>query len=103
MGRQPVGPPESALPRRGRGHAGPNGFLNESWTITCTAADGTLLETNQVTVDKGQTANISLCTQGGVGGTVPATLALTLGTPATLRRVHAGRGEGLHGVHDARP
>ena len=41
--------------RRRRRHAGPNGFLQESWTITCTAADGTLLETNQVTVDKGQT------------------------------------------------
>ena len=31
---------------------------------------------------------------GDVGGTVPATLSLTLGAPADVRRVHAGRGEG---------
>ena len=49
-------------------HTGPNGFVNESYTVTCTAADGTLLETNHITVDKGQTTNVSLCTQGGVGG-----------------------------------
>ena len=35
---------------------------------------------------------------GDVGGTVPATLSLTLGAPADVRRVHAGRGEDLHGV-----
>jgi hypothetical protein len=71
-------------PYRAEGRVGgPNGYLNESWTITCTAPDGTLLETNQITVDKGQTVNMSLCTQGGVGGTVPATLALTLGGPAS--------------------
>jgi hypothetical protein len=63
---------------------GPNGYLTESWTITCTAPDGTVLETNKVTVDKGQTVNMSLCTQGGVGGSVPATLSLGLGTPATF-------------------
>jgi hypothetical protein len=63
---------------------GPNGFLQESWTVTCTAADGTLLETTSITIDKGQTVNRSLCTQGGVGGTVPATLSLALGTPATF-------------------
>ena len=39
-------------------------------------------------------------TPGNVGGTVPATLALTLGTPRDVRAVHAGRGEGVHGVHD---
>ncbi len=36
---------------------------------------------------------------GTVGGTVPATLSLTLGAPATFGAVHAGRGQGLHG-HD---
>ncbi len=65
-------------------HAGPNGFLNESYTVTCTAADGTLLETNHITIDRGQTVNAALCTQGTVGGTVPATLALTLGVPASF-------------------
>ena len=37
---------------------------------------------------------------GTAGGTVPATLSLTLGTPADFGAVHAGRGEGLHGVDD---
>ena len=35
---------------------------------------------------------------GDVGGTVPATLSLTLGAPASFGAVHAGRGEGLHRV-----
>ncbi len=65
-------------------HAGPRGYLRESYTITCTAADGTLLSTSHVLVDRGDVANISLCTQGGVGGSVPATLALTMGTPAAF-------------------
>ena len=39
-------------------------------------------------------------TDAPVGGTVPATLSLTLGAPATLRRVHPGRREGLHGDDD---
>jgi hypothetical protein len=63
---------------------GPNGFYDESWTVTCTAPDGTVLETNHVTVDRGQTASMSLCTQGTVGGTVPATLSLSLGAPAAF-------------------
>jgi Zinc carboxypeptidase len=70
--------------------SGPNGFLNESYTVTCTAADGTLLETNDITVDRGQTVNMSLCTQGSVGGTVPATLALTLGPAASFGPFTAG-------------
>ena len=37
---------------------------------------------------------------GDVGGTVPATLTLTLGAPASVRRVHAGHRRGLHGVDD---
>ena len=65
-------------------HAGPRGFLAESYTLTCTAADGTLLGTTKVLVDKGDVASITPCTTGGVGGTVPATLALTLGAPATF-------------------
>jgi predicted deacylase len=63
---------------------GPNGFLDESWTITCTAPDGTRLDTEHVTVDRGQVDTVSLCTQGGVGGTVPATLALSLTGPASF-------------------
>src|SRR3954470_12555759 len=75
--------PQSAFYADGE-HTGPNGFVYESYTITCTATDGTVLETNHITVDKGQTVNMSLCTQNGVGGSVPATLALTLGTPASF-------------------
>ncbi len=63
---------------------GPNGFYAESWTVTCTAPGGTVLETNHVTLDRGQTDDVSLCTQGTVGGTVPATLSLSLGAPASF-------------------
>jgi hypothetical protein len=65
-------------------HAGPRGFITESWTISCIAPDGTVLDTNQVTVDKGEVAYISLCEQTSVGGTVPATLSLQLGAPASF-------------------
>ena len=65
-------------------HAGPRGFYAESWTLTCTAADGTVLGTTKVMVDKGDVANISPCTGGGVGGSVPATLSLTLGANASF-------------------
>ena len=37
----------------------------------------------------------------GVGGTVPATLSLTLGARRLVRRVHAGRRQGLRGVRPA--
>ena len=43
-----------------------------------------MLETTTVKIARGQVVNRSLCTQGGVGGTVPRTLALTLGAPATF-------------------
>jgi hypothetical protein len=58
--------------------------INEAWTITCTGADGTVLETKDVTIARGQVADLSLCTQGTVGGSVPATLSLTLGANATF-------------------
>ena len=38
-------------------------------------------------------------TGGTVGGTVPATLSLTMGTAPVVRRLHAGRRQGLHGEH----
>ena len=58
--------------------------VDEAYTLICTAANGTVLETTTVKILRGQQAFRSLCTQGGVGGTVPATLSLTLGTPATF-------------------
>ena len=42
----------------------------------------------------------STSADGTVGGTVPATLALTLGAPGELRRVHAGRRRHLRREHD---
>ena len=42
----------------------------------------------------------STSTPGDVSGNVPATLALTLGAPATLRHVRARRDAGLHGLDD---
>src|SRR4051812_12968341 len=73
--------PQSAYYADGE-HTGPNGFVNESYTVTCTAPDGTVLESNHITVDKGQTVNMSLCSQSGVSGSVPAPPAIPLGTPA---------------------
>jgi hypothetical protein len=43
-----------------------------------------VLETRHVTVDRGEVDDVSLCTQGGVGGTVPATLSVSLGAPAAF-------------------
>jgi hypothetical protein len=65
-------------------HAGPRGFYQESYTLTCTAADGTLLGSTTVLVDKGDVASITPCINASVGGSVAATLALTMGTPATF-------------------
>jgi hypothetical protein len=65
-------------------HTGPRGFFQESYTLTCTAPDGTLLATTKVLVDKGGVANITPCQSVGVGGSVPATLAITLGAQPTF-------------------
>ena len=65
-------------------HAGPRGFYAESYTLTCTAADGTLLGTTKVLVDKGDVANITPCTTAASAARSPATLSLTLGRPATF-------------------
>ena len=43
-------------------------------------------DARRVKIARGELANRSLCTPGGVGGTVPATLALTLGTRHVRRR-----------------
>ena len=48
----------------------------------------------------GGCADYGVDVPGTAGGTVPATLSLTLGTPAAFGAVHAGRGEGLHGLDD---
>ena len=53
-------------------------FNQESYTLTCTAPNGTVLESTTVKIARGELVNRSLCTQGGASGTVPATLALTL-------------------------
>src|SRR3954465_11614 len=75
--------PQSAYYADGE-HTGPSGFVTEAYTVTCTAPDGTVLETNHITVDKGQTVNMSLCTQNVVGGSGPAPPARTLATPAAF-------------------
>src|SRR4029079_9582881 len=64
---------------------GPSGYYQESWTLTCMAPDGTTVGGQQVLIDKGQTKSVSPCgTDGSVGGSVPATLALTMGAPASF-------------------
>ena len=55
---------------------------------------------NVTTVTRSYTVIPATNTNGGVSGTVPATLALTLGTPATFGAFTPGVDEGLHGVHD---
>ena len=89
--------PQSAYYADGE-HTGPNGFVYESYTLTCTAADGTVLGTTKVLVDKGDVANVTPCTSGGAGGTVPATLALTLGRRPRSAPSRRHR-QGLHGDH----
>ncbi len=42
----------------------------------------------------------STSANGSVGGTVPATLALTVGAPASFGGVHAGRGPHVRRDHD---
>ena len=69
-------------------------FNQESYTLTCTAPNGTVLQTTTVKIARGELVNRSLCTQGGTSGTVPATLALTLDR-RFVRPVHAGCGQGL--------
>jgi carboxypeptidase T len=68
-------------------------FLQESYTVTCTAPDGTVLETTSVKLARGELVNRSLCTQGGVGGSVPATLSLTLGNAASFGAFVPGVGQ----------
>src|SRR3954452_3432860 len=59
-------------------------FNDESYTLTCSAPDGTVLDSTTIRIARGETVNRSLCAQTSVGGSVPATLALTLGAPATF-------------------
>ena len=60
-------------------------------TFTVTATD----KAGNVTT-KSVTYNVlHTSVDGNVSGTVPGTLSLTVGNPASLRRVHAGRREGL--------
>ena len=47
-----------------------------------------------------QSATVQIGENGAAGGTVPATLSLSLGAERELRRLHAGRGAGLHGDDD---
>jgi hypothetical protein len=56
-------------------------FLDEPYVLTATAPDGTVLGTQPVKVARGAMASVSFA---GVGGTVPATLSLTLGAPAAF-------------------
>jgi hypothetical protein len=44
-------------------HAGPSGFLQESWTLTCDLPNGST-HTKQVTVDRGEIAPVKDCKHG---------------------------------------
>src|SRR3954447_166885 len=68
-------------------------FVDESYTVTCAAPDGTVLETTTIKLARAAVVNRSLCTQGSIGGTVPATLALTVGQPASFGTFAPGVGQ----------
>ena len=59
------------------------------------AASGSVTLTATSESDPTKTMSATCGTDGGVGGTVPATLALTMGTPASFGAVHAGSRQGL--------
>jgi hypothetical protein len=74
--------PQSAFYADGE-HIGPNGFLQEAWTLSCSTPSGATQST-QVTVDKGQSVTIpqTLCDNSTVGATVAPTLSLSVSSPA---------------------
>ena len=96
VGRQPVRAPVPAYEADGV-HAGPRGFyagelhahLHRRRRHRCSARPRSW--STRATSPTSRRART-----GGVGGSVPATLALTLGAPAPLRRVHARARQGLH-------
>ncbi len=75
-------------------------FIDESWLLTCTAPDGTVLETTTVKIARGQVANRSLCTQGGVGGIGAGDARAHARRAGDVRRVHARHREGVRREHD---
>ncbi len=64
------------------------------------AASGSVTLTATSESDPTKTMSATCGTDGTVGGSVPATLALTMGTPASFGAVHAGPAEGLLRHHD---
>jgi hypothetical protein len=78
---------------------GPRGLFRESWTITCSAPDGTLLSTSKV-VDKGDVANISLCTPRRRRRHRARHALAEHGRAGHVRRLHAGHRQGVRGPDD---
>ena len=66
-----------------------------TYTVTATDKAG-----NVTTLTRSYNVLTATNTNGGVVGTVPATLALTLGTPATFGASCRASTQHLHGVHD---
>ena len=100
VGRQPVGAPGPAVPRRGHGPrperlpaASPGRSPAPRPTARCW----------RPTRSRSTRARPPTCRcarRAASAARVPATLALTMGTAGDVRRVHAGRGARLHGVDD---
>ena len=103
----------SCRQRRGRGHGFAKQFVAQTKRVAnCGCADGgkALLELQSKGVELvgWMTGNevappapkfVQDHDRAAVGGTVPATLVADAGRARDVRRVHAGRGQGLHG-HD---
>jgi hypothetical protein len=105
---------ESSLvvPRSGRftWHVGPSTRPwtvrdggSESWTLTCTDADGQLLATHPVAVGRGQTATVDPCEPASVPDVTPPGTGSPGDPPSEeprrvrLAAAHARVGRGLHG------
>ena len=74
------------------------GTICATTTIPCTGLDADAVKPQMAALAvEFFAAKLARAAGGGVSGTVPATLSLTLGAGAELRRVHAGRERHLHG------
>ena len=68
--------------------------------VYVTKGSGSGSVTLQATSESDPTKSVSAsCSEGNVGGTVPATLSLVARHAGDLRPVHAGRRARLHGHH----
>ena len=79
---------------------GPNGFLQESWTLTCTLPDGTVAGDQHDHDRQGPDGRRVALHAGRRRRHRAGDAGADAGRSGHVRRVHAGRGERVHGVDD---